>query len=180
MSTSWVRSALAIALAGLVLAGCAGKGTKEPPPEPLSQDDSAASTLPSAAPESDISRMVDAEGNPINPNTGQALGRVFYFDYDKATLRPEALALLELHAAFLRNSPDRRVVVEGHCDERGTREYNLALGERRSDAVRSFLVQAGVRRSQIDTVSYGEERPVDAGHSEAAWAQNRRAELSYR
>jgi peptidoglycan-associated lipoprotein len=180
MSTSWVRSALAITLAGFVLAGCASKASKEPPAGALPQDDTGASTMPSAAPESDISRMVDAEGNPINPNTGQPLGRVFYFDYDRAVLRPEALALLELHAGFLRNSPDRRVVVEGHCDERGTREYNLALGERRSDAVRSFLVQAGVRRSQIDTVSYGEERPVDAGHSEAAWAQNRRAELSYR
>jgi len=180
MQSLWFRNALAVTFAGLILAGCSTKGTKEPPPEPLPQDDSAASTMPSPAPESDISRMIDAEGNPINPNTGQSLGRVFYFDYDKAVLRPESLALLELHAGFLRNNPDRRVVVEGHCDERGTREYNLALGERRADAVRTFLVSAGVRRSQVDTVSYGEERPADAGHSEAAWAQNRRAELSYR
>jgi peptidoglycan-associated lipoprotein len=180
MQSLWFRNALAVTFAGLILAGCSTKGTKEPQTEPLSQDDSAASTMPSAAPESDISRMIDAEGNPINPNTGESLGRVFYFDYDKAVLRPESLALLELHAGFLRNNPDRRVVVEGHCDERGTREYNLALGERRSEAVRTFLASSGVRRSQVDTVSYGEERPVDAGHSEAAWAQNRRAELSYR
>jgi peptidoglycan-associated lipoprotein len=179
MSTSWVRSALAITLAGLVLAGCASKGTKEPT-GPLPQEETGISTMPSAVPDSDISRMVDAQGNPINPSTGQPLGRVVYFDFDRAVLRPEALALLELHAAFLRNSPDRRVVIEGHCDERGTREYNLALGERRADAVRAFLVQAGVRRSQIDTVSYGEERPVDPGHNEAAWAQNRRGELVYR
>ena len=90
------------------------------------------------------------------------------------------MAILELHAAFLRGSPDVRVVVDGFTDERGTREYNLALGERRAEAVRTFLVTAGVRRSQIDVVSYGEERPADPDHSEAAWAKNRRAELIYR
>ena len=75
---------------------------------------------------------------------------------------------------------DRRLVIEGHCDERGTREYNLALGERRANAVTSFLISAGVRRSQIETVSYGEERPDDPGHDEAAWGKNRRAVVIYR
>ncbi|MDE0179549.1 MAG: OmpA family protein, partial [Gammaproteobacteria bacterium] len=72
------------------------------------------------------------------------------------------------------------VNIEGHCDERGTREYNLALGERRSEAVRRYLISAGVRSTQIETVSFGEERPVDPGHDESAWAKNRRAEMSYR
>lgn len=180
MQYAWSRSALAIVFAGLVLAGCSSTGKKEPAPEPLPAEDSAAGTIPSPAPESDISRQVDAAGNPMNPNTGQPLGRVFYFDYDKAVLRPESFALLELHGAFLRSNPDRRVMIEGHCDERGTREYNLALGERRADAIRTLLVSSGVRRSQIDSVSYGEERPVDAGHGEAAWAKNRRGELVYR
>jgi peptidoglycan-associated lipoprotein len=179
MQRSWLRTVLAIGFASLALVACKSNGTKEPPPEQNPQA-ATATPQPSSAPESDISRMVDAQGNPINPNTGQALGRIVYFDYDKATLRPEALALLELHAGFLRNNPDRRVVVEGHCDERGTREYNMALGERRAESVRTFLVSSGVRRAQVDVVSYGEERPVDPGHTESAWAQNRRGELSYR
>lgn len=180
MRNAWSSNSLAIVLAALVLAGCSSAAKREPAPEPLPAEDTAAGTLPSAAPESDISRQIDAAGNPVNPNTGQPLGRIFYFDYDKAVLRAESIALLELHAAFLRSNPDRRVVIEGHCDERGTREYNLALGERRGDSIRTFLVSSGVRRSQVDTVSYGEERPVDPGHSEAAWAKNRRGELQYR
>ena len=85
-----------------------------------------------------------------------------------------------MHATFLRNNRDRSIVLEGHCDERGTREYNLALGERRSDAVRSFLTSSGVSPRQIETVSYGEERPEDSGHTEASWARNRRAVMIYR
>ena len=90
------------------------------------------------------------------------------------------LRLLELHAEVLKRNSDRRVIVEGHCDERGTREYNLALGERRADAIASFLSSAGISGRQTDTVSYGEERPADAGHDETAWRKNRRAVLIYR
>ena len=95
-------------------------------------------------------------------------------------LKPRDLRTLERHADFLRANRNRSIMVEGHCDERGTREYNLALGERRSNAVRSFLMSDGVRDGQIETVSYGEERPVDVGHDESAWSKNRRAELIYR
>jgi peptidoglycan-associated lipoprotein len=178
MQHHWLRNLLAIALTGLVLAGCTSSGKKGPHPEPLPGSEQPEVTAPAQS-DSEISRSVDASGNPINPQTGAALTRVFYFDYDKATLQPESLAILELHAAFLKASPDRRVTIDGFTDERGTREYNLALGERRADAVATFLVSQGVRRSQIDVVSYGEERPADPGHSEAAWAKNRRAELVY-
>jgi peptidoglycan-associated lipoprotein len=85
-----------------------------------------------------------------------------------------------MHAQILRRNADKSVVIEGHCDERGTREYNLALGERRADVVKSFLTSAGVRSRQIETVSFGEERPADPGHTESAWSLNRRAVLSYR
>ena len=85
-----------------------------------------------------------------------------------------------MHADYLRDFRNRSIVIEGHCDERGTREYNLALGERRAQAVQSYLTSAGVRASQIDTVSYGEERPEDPGHDESAWSKNRRAEMTYR
>jgi peptidoglycan-associated lipoprotein len=160
------------------MAACSSSGKKEQHPEPLPGSEQPGVTAPAQS-DSEIGRSVDASGNPINPQTGVALTRVFYFDYDKAVLQPESLAILEQHAAFLKASPDRRVTIDGFTDERGTREYNLALGERRADAVATFLVSQGVRRSQIDVVSYGEERPADPGHSESAWAKNRRAELVY-
>jgi len=172
------RNLAAIVFTGLVLVGCSSAGKKEQRPEPLPGSEQPGVTAPAQS-DSEIGRSVDASGNPINPQTGAALTRVFYFDYDKATLQSESLAVLELHAVFLRNNADRRVTIDGFTDERGTREYNLALGERRADAVATFLVSQGVRRSQIDVVSYGEERPADPGHSEAAWAKNRRAELVY-
>ena len=178
MHKQWLRNALAIGVFA-VLVGCASTPATEAEPEPLPPDDTPAVTEPAPEPEP-ISRTVDESGNPVNPNTGMPLGRVFYFDFDKAVLRPDALALLELHASFLRDNPDKRVLIEGHTDERGTREYNLALGERRADSVRTFLVSSGVRRGQIETVSYGEERPIDPGHTESAWAKNRRAEVVYR
>ena len=90
------------------------------------------------------------------------------------------MAALELHAKILKRNSDRSLVIEGHCDERGTREYNLALGEQRANAVSSFLRSSGVSSRQLETVSYGEEQPSDPGHNESAWSKNRRAVLSYR
>jgi peptidoglycan-associated lipoprotein len=100
----------------------------------------------------------------------------FYFEYDSADLRPEAMRALDVHARDLKSS-GQRVVLEGHADERGTREYNMALGERRSGAVQRYLVLQGVSPAQLELVSYGEERPVAVGNSEESWAQNRRVEL---
>ena len=104
------------------------------------------------------------------------LETVFYFDFDKATLRPESRAALQGHAANLRSNP-KHIRLEGHTDERGTREYNMALGERRGNAVRDFLVLNGVDTSLIEVVSYGEERPAATGSDESSWALNRRVEL---
>jgi len=171
-----VRRLLAMTVVAFALYGCKGAGTQEAPP--AAPPEEAVVTTP--GPSTDVQRYEDEFGNPLNPTTGMPLERVFYFEYDRAVLTPESLVALEAHAAHLRGSPEKRVMVEGHCDERGTREYNLALGERRGDAARTFLVSSGVSRSQIEVVSYGEERPVDPGHSESAWAQNRRAELIYR
>lgn len=104
------------------------------------------------------------------------LETVFYFDFDKATLRPESRAALQAHAANLRSNP-KHIRLEGHTDERGTREYNMALGERRGNAVRDFLVLNGVDTGLIEVISYGEERPASTGSDEASWALNRRVEL---
>lgn len=102
----------------------------------------------------------------------------FYFDFDQSTIKQEARAALEAHAAYLVESGSN-VVLEGHADERGTREYNLALGERRAQAVARYLTVLGVSSSQIDSVSYGEERPASMGHDDSSWSLNRRVELRY-
>jgi peptidoglycan-associated lipoprotein len=100
-----------------------------------------------------------------------------YFDYDKADLKPEAQATLEKKAKFLDGNTSYLVTIEGNCDERGTNEYNLALGERRADAAKNFLSSLGVSADRITTVSYGEEKPVVVGNDESAWSQNRRDEF---
>lgn len=103
------------------------------------------------------------------------VGDRVFFDFDKYGVRDDQRATLQRQAAWLARNGQFNVTVEGHCDERGTREYNLALGERRANAVKEFLVSAGVAPSRINTISYGEERPAVAESNEAAWAQNRRA-----
>lgn len=105
--------------------------------------------------------------------------RVIYFDFDSAEIKRESRAVLEAHAAYLNSNSDTSVVLSGHTDERGTKEYNLALGERRAEAVKQFLVVNDVRRGQIETVSYGEERPVNERSSEEAYSENRRVEIDY-
>ncbi len=101
-------------------------------------------------------------------------GETVFFDFDKSDLKPDARATIEGWAAFLREFPSVTITVEGHCDERGTREYNLALGERRASAVKNYLVALGTNPNRIATISYGKERPAVLGSSEFAWAQNRR------
>lgn len=107
------------------------------------------------------------------------LGDRVLFDFDSAELRPEALGLLDQAAAKLQNAPSCRFVIEGHCDERGTREYNLALGEKRAYSVMTYLAALGVDQMQMETVSYGKERPAVLGSDEAAWSQNRRAMMVF-
>lgn len=106
----------------------------------------------------------------------ERLGAV-YFAYDSYDLSPTSLATLRENAEVLKAYPDFGVAVEGHCDERGTIDYNLALGEKRAASVRDYMVSLGVERERIRIITYGEERPVDTGHSEASWSKNRRAEF---
>jgi peptidoglycan-associated lipoprotein len=105
--------------------------------------------------------------------------RVIYFDYNSSTIKGEYRQLIELHAQYLADHPEVQMVMEGHTDERGSREYNIALGERRTQAVKKIMLLFGVADQQIQTVSFGEERPVAPGHDEAAWSLNRRVELVY-
>lgn len=113
-----------------------------------------------------------------DPNSPLSV-RVIYFDYDSANIRADFQSVIEAHAAYLAGHPETTITLEGHADERGSREYNLALGERRALTVRRQLVLLGATAGQIRTVSYGEERPVAEGHDEQSYGLNRRAEISY-
>lgn len=103
--------------------------------------------------------------------------QTIYFDFDKYSLKPDAKNALSANAATLSSNREVTVLIEGHCDERGTVEYNLALGEKRASAARDYLVDLGIKADRVRTISYGEERPVDPGHTEAAWSVNRRADF---
>lgn len=176
-----LRTLFAVIVASVVLAGCKS--------QPEAVEETSAGSTPVAQPttpslpwpgEPVMPPPTDAEDNPLDSTTGLLLDHTFHFDFDQARLSESDLRLLATHAAHLRDLRNRSVIIEGHCDERGTREYNLALGERRAQAVALYLTSAGVHAVQIETVSYGEERPEDPGHDESAWAKNRRAMMIYR
>lgn len=128
----------------------------------------------------DAQAQAQAEAAARANELAAALGiKTFYFGYDDANLQSDAISSLKAHAAYLSKNSSARVQVNGHADERGTREYNMALGERRAKAVAAFLAGNGASSSQLEVVSYGEEKPAVAGEGDEAWAKNRRVELDY-
>ncbi len=157
--------------------------TAPPPPATAGSDDAGARDGTGSDSGNDLRPLADegATGSDLElsdaDGQGGPLGDV-YFDYDAATLLDVARATLEKHALWLQNHRDTQVVVEGHCDERGTVDYNLALGEARARAARDYLVSLGVAGERLRTVSYGKERPLDVGNNEAAWSRNRRAHFA--
>ena len=144
---------------------------------------SACDTTGSNEGEGGVNGSYGANGNgahgAAHPGTQEDLvvnvGDRVFFDLDKSDLSSEAQATLDRQATWLKKYATAKITLEGHCDERGTREYNLALGERRATAAKNYLVAAGVEAGRLNTVSYGKERPAVVGSNEAAWAQNRRA-----
>lgn len=160
--------ALTTILVCLVGAGCAKKPKTVVIP-PTETTDQGGTTGDQGGTTEDTDR--DKGGS--EPSGPLALEDIF-FDYDQSTLRDEALETLNQDASVLLGAGSARVVLEGHCDERGTTEYNLALGDRRANAARDYLVHYGVEASRLSTVSFGEERPFDPGHDESAWSSNRR------
>ena len=119
------------------------------------------------------------EGNPLHDPNNILSKRSVYFDFDSNVVKDEFRPLIQAHSRYMVDHGDSRVRIEGNCDERGSREYNLALGQRRAESVKKIMTVLGVSDGRIETVSYGEEKPVAPGHDENAWAQNRRADIKY-
>jgi peptidoglycan-associated lipoprotein len=126
----------------------------------------------------DASMSADIEDTATDDNFMMIMLEDIYFEFDKSTLTREAQESLIKKANWLRSNAHIKVIIEGHCDERGTNEYNLALGDRRATTTKSFLIDLGISPSRLVTISYGEERPVIGGKNEAAWAKNRRAHFA--
>ncbi len=151
---------MAVVAAALMAAGCSSKKAVEeappPPPPPVA-----------SAP---VSSIVPGSAEDFRVNVGDTV----HFDYDSYSLNEEDRAMLQRQASWLAKYPSTRIAVEGHCDERGTREYNLALGARRANAVKEYLVSLGVASARAETISYGKERPTCTSSDESCYAQNRR------
>jgi peptidoglycan-associated lipoprotein len=130
-------------------------------------------------PEKEMPKKVEVKQAEVDVDLGMRTfeGEKIYFDFDKSELKPEARGILRKKAEWLRNNPEFSARIEGHCDERGTNEYNLALGERRANAAWRFLNALGISGARLTTISYGEERPADPGQNQDAWSLNRRDEF---
>jgi len=179
--TRQIFSALALSV---LLLGCASTPDEDPLP-----DDGLETAADGSLSGQGMGNRYGQEG-VIKPTTGiteelpdpasmRPLDTVIYFEFDSAVLDQSSVQIVNAHASYLQNNPASRVRLAGHTDERGTREYNIALGERRADTVRRALLLRGVSRAQLTVVSYGEELPAVSGTGEGAWARNRRVEFSY-
>jgi peptidoglycan-associated lipoprotein len=186
MASSWkkITGWLAALVLAVVLVGCGGTPAPEPEPEPEPQveeptvDEAAERAAREAEEqrrrEEEERRRAVAERNRVLAVIAERV----HFDFDKSDIRPDAAEVLQRKVTVLREYPGVQLRIEGHCDERGSNEYNLALGQRRAEAVRRYLVSYGVDVGRFATISYGEERPAMRASNEDAWAQNRRAEFT--
>jgi peptidoglycan-associated lipoprotein len=162
--------------------GCGDKPVKEDAPASTVPATSSGSGVQSSGvPSVNADRPPAANGTPgaLGPSSPTAAQRVIYFDFDSSDIRNEYVDVIAAHGRFLASNATVRVRLEGHTDERGSREYNITLGERRSQTVKRALMLQGVQEAQIATVSFGEERPAAAGSDENAWSKNRRVEIVY-
>jgi len=157
---------LMASLIAAILVACGG--TPPPPPPPPTPPPTPVDTTPPPPP---------PPPPAPKPVLQETQFKTVYFDFDKYDLRADAKASLDANFALLQEFPDAIIKIEGHCDERGTVEYNLSLGEKRAKAVMTYLAGRGVAAARMSIISYGKERPIDPGHNETAWAKNRRAEF---
>ncbi len=180
-----MRKLIVAAFVVVLLAGCASKETQ---PEAPVDDKSAAATTPSTgattAPAGGAGVSGTAAGtrpgvNPLRDPSNVLSKRSVYFDYDSDVVKEEYKVVVDAHARYLVVNRSLKIMIQGHADERGSREYNIALGQRRADAVKRMMLLLGAQDVQIETVSFGEEKPRNTGHDDAAWSENRRGDIQY-
>ena len=157
-----------------LLAACASDKPAEVASAPVAPTETAAPVA--EAPK----EVAPVAADPLNDPSSILAKRSAFFDFDKSAVKEADKPVVQAHGQYLSSQADRKVVVEGNADERGSSEYNLALGNRRAESVKKMLVVSGAKASQVSTVSFGEEKPRASGHNEAAWSQNRRADIVYK
>jgi peptidoglycan-associated lipoprotein len=166
-----------VILALLITASCSKKAVTTTKDPTYGSNQSAASSEPSSTSiqQGDLEQSQTISTTDSGERVMMVMLEDIYFEFDKSTLTPQAKETLVKKAKWLRANKDVSVIIEGHCDERGTNEYNLALGDRRAASTKTFLVDLGIAPSRLTIISYGEEQPLVSGHNEEAWAKNRRA-----
>jgi len=179
----WIILALAFIIPGLLFtASCAKKAVKDDAALSQQAEDEAAMKAREAAEKTrqeELARQRAIEEEQLKEEArGMFLNDDVHFEFDSSTLTSEAQLILKKKAEWLQNNPEAMTTIEGHCDDRGTNEYNLALGDGRATSAKNFLVDLGISASRLTTISYGEERPVDLGKNEDAWAKNRRCRFT--
>jgi peptidoglycan-associated lipoprotein len=172
------RILVVMLMACLGVAACASKPKTVPPP-PASEVAAGSEASGAGANQANSAGQNGGDEEAAGPQAGLLAKRVIYFDFDSSEIKGDGTDIVAAHAKYLANNPTARIRLEGHTDDRGSREYNIGLGERRAQSVRRALLLQGASEAQLSTVSYGAERPAVAGHDEAAWAKNRRVEFIY-
>ena len=179
------KSILMSVLLAATLAACSNNAVKNKPAAPVVESSKSSQTSQPSAPAKDESAstasavQTEMSVNPLKDPNNILSKRSVYFDFDKDEVKAEFRPLVEAHAKYLVANPNAKVIFQGNADARGSREYNLSLGQRRSDAVRKSLNLMGVSDDQMEAVSFGKEKPKAEGDNEAAWAENRRADIVY-
>jgi peptidoglycan-associated lipoprotein len=173
------RILVVMLIACLGLVACASKHPKVSPPPPASEVGAGTEASGAGAGGASAGGQNAGDEETAGPQAGLLAKRIIYFDFDSSEIKGDGTDIVGAHAKYLANNPTARIRLEGHTDDRGSREYNIGLGERRAQSVRRALLLQGATEAQLSTVSYGAERPAVAGHDEAAWSKNRRVEIVY-
>jgi peptidoglycan-associated lipoprotein len=163
----------------ILAAACSSNETKKEAPVSDRSSTATPSTTSNSASTATPTTPSNIAGNPLTDPNNILSKRSVYFDFDSNAVKDEYRGLIQAHSHYLNDHRDAHIRIEGNCDERGSREYNLALGQRRAEAVKKVMTVLGVADQRIETVSFGEEKPVATGQDESAWAQNRRADIRY-
>jgi peptidoglycan-associated lipoprotein len=179
MGDTFMRNLIIAATLGVIVAGCSSTPTQESTAPVEDKSGATASTTTPGGASTSGTQSGTAGANPLRDPNNILSKRSVYFEFDSFTVADQYKPIVEAHARYLAANRNARVTLQGHADERGSREYNIALGQKRADAVKRMMTVMGIQDTVIETVSFGKEKPRNMGHDEAAWAENRRVDIIY-